>query len=115
VRFYWNSGTPRTVKCVLWKGGVAQKTVNVAVSGVGYYTGTFTAQAITRNEDWFATIWESSAVEYQLHSTLTRMPVSPTLLRDIFVIDGATYEAGDTEPLTVLAGAGYPVEPVITG
>lgn len=117
VRFHWNGATARTVTCTLWKGGAAVKTVDVAVSGAGYYTGTFaSAAAITEYEEWYATIWDKSGTEYQLHRTAVKLPARPVTQRDYIVLAASEYAAGNAQPNTSFSTTDtYPVEPVVTG
>ncbi len=117
VRFYWAGATARTVKCTLWKGGASVKTVDVAVSGAGYYTGTFaSAAAITAYEEWYVSVWDKSATEYQLHQSTAKLPTMPLWLRDYTVLLSSLYVAGDAQPTTTFSATdGYPVEPVVTG
>lgn len=116
VRFYWNDGASKTIRCTLWKGGVAQKTADVAVSGVGYYTGTFSAANLTRNEDWYVSIREDTGGLYAYDTTITRGPLYPLRMRDIVVIHAGLYAAGNAQPSTAVSSTGsYPCEPVVTG
>lgn len=116
VRFYWNDATPKTVRCTLWKGGAAQKTADVSVNGAGYYTGTFSAANLTRNENWFVSIRESGGTLYAYHVVIDRLPIPPLWSRDIVIVHAGLYSAGNAEPATVAASAAsYPIEPVVTG
>ncbi len=117
VRFYWNDGASKTIRCTLWKGGVAQKTVDVSVNAVGYYTGWFaSSMAITRNEDWYVSIRESGGSLYELHVAGVRLPAVPVWARDYVVVHAGLYAAGNAQPSTSVAvGANYAVEPLVTG
>lgn len=117
VRFYWSGATARTVKVTIWKGGAAQKTVNVAVNGAGYYTGTFaSAASITQNEEWYVTAWENSGTEYTVYQTAVPLPPRSAYLRDYVVLDPCIYAVGDAQPNTTPSTDDtYPVEPIVTG
>lgn len=117
VRFYWNGATARTVKATIWKGGAAQKTVDIAVNGAGYYTATFaSAASLTTNEEWYVTAWEKSGTEYTVYQTAVPLPPRSAHLRDYVVLDPCVYAVGDAQPNTTPSTADtYPVEPVVTG
>ena len=121
VRFYWPGTTSYTVRCSIWNGtGTRLTYADVAVSGAGIYTATFSsAQSLAvisgTTNVYKCSIWETSGTKFAKWTSFPgkapNYPFygSPALLWTNF----CRWAAGDAHPTSETASEWYPVEPII--
>jgi Domain of unknown function (DUF4082) len=121
VYFYWAGAVARTLRCKLWDsdGVTVLATVDVAVNGAGYYTGTFGAPVVVStalSTKWYAaTVWETSGAEYTRYNAFAGVgviPVFPFFDSALLWHNWNGFGAGDLYP----TGSGvefFPVQPIL--
>jgi hypothetical protein len=121
IRFYWASAGNQTITCKIWDDtSTAVKTVSVATTGVGYYTGILPSSYVTPsnkiNKSHFATIYSSASNGYTyVNVSYCRSVVEmPNIICEPGIILQGMYWyiAADARPTTQAGGERYPVEPV---
>jgi hypothetical protein len=121
IYFYWAGAVSRTIKCVLRNGaGTTLASIDVAVSGAGFYTGTFSSpQTIapadaTGTTSFKASIWENSATEYARWATAPALlPAQPFVGGPKVIWENfKKFAAGDANPTSTSGAEHYPVEPI---
>lgn len=119
VRFRRTAVTAGTIKASLWDaGGTRVATVDVAVNGVGTYSGTF-ASAVTATPaaDYVVSVWDKAGAGgwfSEALDTAGKYPAVPFATPPLVVLHRALYKTGDAFPDTASpdgADAMFPVEP----
>jgi hypothetical protein len=119
IKFYWAGGSAVTIRCKLWtiSDSTQQKTVDVAVSAVGTYTGTFSSSySATAWVRYNVSIWETSGTNYTKFSDGNNLqPVFPYIMgQHIIMLNPKMYSSGDAIPATAAGSENYAVQPVYT-
>jgi hypothetical protein len=123
VRFYWPEAATRTIRCSLFAigGGAALKTADVTTSGsAGYFSATFTGEALTAGTAYLVGIWETSGTVYQTGKASIAImgeyvpTTAPRRYRDFIVVGQGGYAAGDSAPTNNHAFF-YAAEPLVSG
>lgn len=118
-RFRTEATGARTIRCKLWDpAGVEQRSVDVATSGPGTYTGTFaSAYEIATadvNKQHISSVYQTDGLGWTEASTDTaNHPVAPFLIgANIMIFSFYNYAAGNNRPTSSYSGSYLPAEPV---
>lgn len=113
--FYWPGGSAPTFTIKLWdNAGTLLKSVAVAVSAQGIYTGTFaSAYAASLRTFYYLTIHDNAGAIF-VASMSSTVVVPPFALGPQVVVVQSSFAAGDAKPNTAVAGNLYPVGPTLT-
>lgn len=107
ARFFWNHATAVTVRISLWNSaGTLLATKDVAVSGIGDFTGTFTSSvSLSAGSTYWLGIWETSGARCMpgvSGSTSARFRVAPEPYRGWIRLGGYCSATGNARPSTAV-------------
>lgn len=118
-RFRTEATGSRTIRCKLWDpAGVEQRSIDVATSGPGTYTGTFaSAYEIATadvNKHHISSIYQTDGLGWTESTTDTaNHPVVPFLIgANIMIFSFYNYAAGNNRPAISYPSSYLPAEPV---
>lgn len=132
ARFYWGDAAAKTIRVKLWVGGLQQKTVDVAVSGAGWYTATFASSyAAAAFTAVTVSYWETGGTlswKFNMRSTLGGIMYdaygwngtnggAPYTIRagaNFYWQSWALWASGDVFPNTEAGTERYPIEPIFS-